>query len=465
MKILFAASECAPIAKVGGLADVVGSLPRVLKNLGLDVKIVIPKYEMAREEEWNLKMVACFDLAEEKIFIWQGFLPKSDVLIYLLENKKYLSQGEIYSSSADFKGFERFLFFSKAVLEFFKKIGWSPDILHCHDWETAIIPSLIKIGKLKTKTMLTIHNLSHQGNWNSKDIFDFLKLKGDEVKSFKMRDKNNNFNILQQGIVNVNLLTTVSPTYNKEILTKKYGERLEKDLRKNKNKLFGILNGIDTEIFNPETDKNLKANYSLKNIDKKIENKIDLQEISNFEKDPKIPLFGFIGRLTSQKGINLIIETLPQLLKSGYQFVVLGVGSSNYEQKLLELSQKYPQNVSVNIKFDPVLTQKIYAGCDIILIPSLFEPCGLIQMFGQRYGTIPVARRTGGLVDTIEDGKTGFLFKKYDSKSFLKAIKKCLKTFKTKRVWQKMIKRAMKKDFSWEKSAKEYLKLYQRLLK
>ena len=317
---------------------------------------------------------------------------------------------------------------------------------------------------LNLKSVLTVHNLSTQGKWNQKEILDFLNLRGNELPTLKLRDKNSDFNALQQGILNADLLNTVSPTYAKKILTKEYGEDLEESLIKRKKELFGILNGIDKKRFNPETDPNLKANYSLKNLEKKIENKIHLQEILNFKKSPETPLLAFIGRLDLQKGIDLIIEVIPELIKLGCQLRILGVGSPDYEKKLLELSQKYPKNISAQIKFDPVLAQKIYAGADIFLMPSKFEPCGLGQMIAMRYGTIPIARQTGGLVDTIDDGKTGFLFKEYQVEVFLKTIKKVLNLYQDKREWQKLMRAAMKKDFSWTLSAKKYLKLYKKLL-
>jgi len=465
MKILFVASECSPFAKVGGLADVVGSLPKYLLKLGVDVRIVIPKYEMIGEKKYNLKLISSFYLKREKIKIWQSFLPENNVILYLLENKKYLSSGEIYLPAEDFNSLKRFLFFSQAVLEIFPKINFFPEILHCHDWETGILPSLIKTKSQKIKTLLTIHNLPSQGEWEAKDIFNFLKLKGNELENLKVRDGSGDFNILQQGVLEADILTTVSPTYAKEILTKEYGEELEADLKKRKKALFGILNGIDTEIFNPATDPNLKTNYSQRDFGKKKINKFELQEILKLPKNPLIPLAGFISRLVEQKGLDLIEKIIPDLIKLNFQMVFLGKGEKKYEEMLLKFSKKYPENISANIKFDPSLAQKIYAGADIFLIPSLFEPCGLIQMLAMRYGSIPVARKTGGLSDTIEDGKTGFLFKNYLPSDFLKAVKRCLKIFREKRGWEKIVKRAMTKDFSWKKSAQEYLKLYKKLLK
>lgn len=466
MKILFTTSELTPIIKVGGLADVAASLTKALKKMGLDVRICLPKYSQIQTKNLKLHLIAKdIKVNKENVNLYLAKLRDFGVPLYLIENKNYFEDArdsEIYLDTFNFKGIQRFLFFSQAALKIFPYLNWKADVIHCNDWETAFIPVFLKLKEEKIKTILTLHNLSAQGKWNSKDIFDFLNLKGKELETLEIRDKDDDFNLLQQGIFNANFLTTVSPTYKKEILTKEYGEGLEKDLRKNKKKLFGILNGIDTEILNPETDIYLKTNYSLNNLERKTENKIELQEILNLPKDQKNPLMGFIGRLVPQKGIDLFEKIIPDLVKMNSQIIFLGVGEKKFEEMILNFAKKYPKNVSANIKFDSVLAQKIYGGCDIILIPSFFEPCGLIQMIAQRYGTIPIARKTGGLADTIEDGKTGFLFKQYNAEKFLKAIKRCLKLFQDKKSWQKLVKRAMSKDFSWEKSAKEYLRLYQK---
>jgi len=348
-------------------------------------------------------------------------------------------------------------------LEIFPALNWKPEIIHCHDWHTAIVPLLLntKYQILNTKTLLTIHNLANQGRWRTKEILDFLSLRGDEVDSFK--NKRKRLNILAQGIFNTDLLNTVSKTYSREILTKGYGAGLENVLLKRKKDLFGILNGIDLDQFNPETDPNLKVNYPPSNPDKKRKNKLDIQKILNLPQK-NLPLFGSISRLTFQKGIDLILEIIPDLINSDCQLVILGTGEKNFEEKLLKLARKYPQNISVQIKFDPVLAQKIYAGSDFFLMPSRFEPCGLGQLIAQRYGTIPIARKTGGLSDTIEDEKTGFLFKEYKSRAFWKAIGRALKIYVKKKDLKEMQKRAMKKDFSWRRSAQKYLNLYEKLL-
>ncbi|PIR02469.1 MAG: hypothetical protein CO144_01825 [Candidatus Nealsonbacteria bacterium CG_4_9_14_3_um_filter_35_11] len=471
IKILFTASECAPFAKVGGLADVVSSLPKALKELGLEIKIVIPGYEIIDFKKYRFKLVSIFKFKNEKVKIYKGNLNKTNISVYLLENDKYLSKGEIYpGNGAHYNLFliKRFLFFSQLILEFLSKIKFKPQIIHCHDWQTAILPVLTKLAakdeRKKIKTLLTIHNLPYQGEWSPGPIFKFLGLKGDELKTLKIRDESSDFNILEQGVLNADIVTTVSPTYTKEILTKIYGEELYKDLKKRKKDLYGILNGIDTELFNPETDQNLKANYLVNDFQKKVINKIDLQKTLKLPQDSKIPLFSFISRIVEQKGIDLITESIPDLVKLNCQIVILGQGEKKYENMLIRISKKFPKNISVNIRFDSVLARKIYAGADFILIPSRFEPCGLIQMIAQRYGTIPIARATGGIIDSVDNKVSGFLFQEFKKEVFLKKIKEALNFYFKKTRWGKMIKNAMEKDFSWQKSSREYLKLYQKLL-
>jgi len=323
---------------------------------------------------------------------------------------------------------------------------------------------LIKLSSLKTKTLFTIHNLANQGVWNAKEIFDFLGVNENLHPNLKKRDLRNNFNIIQQAILSSDLITTVSPTYAKEILTKEHGCSLESFLQKRKKDLFGIINGIDIIFFNSETDPKIKFNYSIKNLENKTKNKIELQKILGLPVNPQLPLFGLISRLTYQKGINLIIETIPQLVGMNCQLVVLGLGQKEYEEQLTEAGRKYPKNISSQIKFDASLAQKIYAGSDLFLMPSLFEPCGLGQMISMRYGTIPIVRAIGGLKDTV-NYKTGFIFEKYQAKKLLETIKKSLKIYQNKKDWRQMQINAMKQDFSWQKSAKEYLKLYKKIMK
>ena len=476
MKILFVASELTPLAKVGGLGDVVGSLPKELKKLGQDIRIAIPYYQPIKDSGFKTKLLfkgipIKLSPTGEKINLYQGEISSSKVIVYLLENKKFLSQGGIYFSKSAFCDtlgeIQRFLFFSQAVLEIFSYIDWQPDILHCHDWHTAVIPLLIKVRKEKIKTLLTIHNLANQGIWGAKEILSFLGLKENDWPTLKEQPigpYGKDINLLQQGILNADLINTVSPTYAQEILTKEFGKNLENFLRKRKNDLYGILNGIDREYFNPQTDKEIKIRSSWQNLERKKENKIDLQETVGLPLDKEMLLLSFIGRLTFQKGVDLIYSAIDEIMREKVQLVILGKGSQKYEKLVREMADKYPFSVSAQIKFDPKLARKIYAGSDLLLMPSRFEPCGLCQLIAFRYGTLPLVRSTGGLKDTVIEGETGFTFENYDPQDFLKSFKKAVRIFyQEKEKWKKMQIRAMKADFSWSKSAQKYLELYQKL--
>ena len=470
MKILFVVSECAPIVKVGGLGDVASSLPKALKELGVDVSIVLPFYKPIKVKKSILvKRNAGIKFLgkEEKFNIWKTYIFKKKIPVFLVEHKKYISSSGVYiesdaSSGGSVPEAERFLFFSLAALEVanFKKAS----ILHCHDWHVAIIPYLVKTQKLPFKTLLTIHNLAYQGRYPASLVNKIL---------------NTNFereiNCLELGILNADIINTVSPTYAKEILTKKFGFGLEKVLKKREKDLYGILNGLDEEVWNPEKDKFIIQNYSWKNLDKKIENKRYLLEKFFKKVDLKKPVISIISRLAMQKGIDLIEKIFPNLLKEDIYFIILGKGHKRYEDFFLKMEKKYPKTVKANILFDEKLAHQIYAGSDIFLMPSFFEPCGLGQQISMKYGTVVVARAVGGIKDTIKNSKVknqksklmvegdGFLFEKYDPKEFLKAIKKALKLYQNKEIWRKIQQNGMKKDFSWSKSAKEYLKLYKKL--
>jgi len=472
MKILFVASECTPIAKVGGLGDVIGALPKALTELGLDIRIVIPKYRIIDENKYHFERIASkIKVKEEFINIYQGFLPDSKVPVYLLENEKYFGENGVYLAKSafvdSFKEIQRFLFFSQAIPEIFKSLDWKPEIIHCQDWHTAILPVLVKLNPKSEisnlKSVLTIHNLANQGKWLASEVLSFLNLKGNEAESLKIIDEEGKISIFEQGILNADILNTVSQNYAQEIRTKEFGEGLEQDLIKRQNNLFGIINGIDYDRFNPETDPDISRNYSLKSLEKRTENKIDLQKTLKLPENQQLPLLGIINRLTSQKGVDLVIEIIPELIKLNCQLVVLGVGEDIYEKKLLEFSLKYPSNISCQIKFDPVLAQKIYAGSDVFLMPSKFEPCGLGQMIAMRYGSIPIVRKTGGLAETVKNQKTGFVFEDYKKDALLKSLKECLDAYSNRSKWVELMKRAMNQDFSWQKSANRYVELYKNL--
>ncbi len=483
LKNLMVSAEIAPFAKEGGLADVVGALPKALEKLNIDLKIFIPFYGFidrkkidARKIKSNIDLV----VDNKKIFfsLHQTVLPGSSVSVYLIRHKIFNTK-KIYSSaniklngqfSHKLIDTEKFIFFSKAVLRSAQEIDFQPDVIHCHDWHTAIIPSLLKSlsGDFfkNTKTIYTIHNLAHQGIAQP-SIVGFSKIDPD-LPIIKADLRNGDINFMVQGILGADIINTVSPTYAKEILTHYQGASLDKILWKKRGDLYGILNGIDTEFFNPATDKNIRQRYTIRTLSRKKINKLYLQKKLCLPQDKNTAVVGLVSRLVWQKGLELIdnkfIEAIYKL-PLPCQFIVLGTGQTQYEKHLKKLARKFPDKFSAQIMFDNKLAQQIYAGADIFLMPSRFEPCGLGQMIAMRYGTVPVVRATGGLADTV-DNKVGFKFKEFSSKAFYQTLEKALKIYyQQPKKWLLLQENGMKKDFSWDKSAKEYLKLYKKLIK
>ncbi|MFA5359909.1 MAG: glycogen/starch synthase [Patescibacteria group bacterium] len=445
LKILITASEVTPIAKVGGLGDVIGALPKALNKLNLDARIILPFYGMIDKNKYKIKLIKKnIKIGVESANLWQTNLPNSNTPVYLIENN-FFKDKTIYSNTlADGKkDIDKFAFFSQALLENIKAINFLPDIIHLNDWHVATVATLLKT-KYKNdqffkqiKTLYTIHNLANQGVTENK-------------------------NYMAEGILNSNIITTVSPTYAKEILTKEYGAGLEKLLQKRKNNLYGILNGIDIDFFNPTTDNLISQKYSLKNLDKKIDNKLALQKQLDLPVNKNLALIGLVTRFVGQKGIELITEKFSKL---NCQFVFLGTGEKKYEDALLNLGKKYPNNFKAIIKFDEKLAHLIYAGSDIFLVPSRFEPCGLTQMIAMRYGAVPIVRETGGLKDTVNN-QVGFTFKKFNPTDFYKILERALTIYyRQPKTWRQLQLNGMEQNFSWNKSAKEYLKLYKKLLK
>ncbi|MDD5071591.1 MAG: glycogen/starch synthase [Patescibacteria group bacterium] len=471
LKILMAASEMAPLAKVGGLADVVGSLPPALINLGCDVRVALPAYGSIDKKKIKAKKILTGVNIKSggknlKINVWRVKI--NGLTVYLLDCPKYFGGREIYKGGKKFyngdKDSERFLFFSLAVLQALPELKFQPDIIHTHDFHTALIPNLIKASKdpffKNIKTLYTIHNLNHQGK-SEIGILSTGNLKKDSSKFLSRDAQDGDINFMVQGIVSSDLANTVSPTYAKEIATSIYGAGIEKVIRQNQNKISGILNGIDVNFFDPAKDKYIKENYTYKTLDKKTGNKLALQKQLGLKQDKNIPLAGLISRLAWQKGLELFAEEAAKL---PCQFVFLGTGEKKYEDQLKKLAKIYPNKISAQITFDIRLAQLIYAASDIFLMPSRFEPCGLGQMIAMRYGAVPIVRATGGLADTV-DKKVGFSFFNFSSQAFAKTLEETLNIYyKKPRKWKKMQKRGMKKDFSWNKSAKEYLKLYKKLV-
>jgi starch synthase len=471
IKVLIASSEVAPLAKTGGLADVSGALPKALVNIGIDARVIMPRYKNITNWERTLMDFPVYveQLPDTAIIrettIW------NKVKVYLVDGYRYFERDSLYGQVDDA---QRFAFFAQAVIGFLKRSDWIPDIVHCNDWQTGLIPALLRVREKndpvlsKIKTMYTIHNLQYQGNFPK----EVLKYTGLPESVYRMEEMEfyGQLSYMKGGIVYSDAVSTVSPNYSKEIQTKEYGYGMEGLLRYISHKLTGILNGIDYDFFNPEKDQYLYKNYSVHTvIDGKKQNKVELQKELELPVNPEIPLLTYIGRLSEQKGIDLIADVLPKLLDMDVQIVILGTGDKYYEE-IIATFYKLSNKIVCVLRFDEALAHKLYAGADILLVPSKFEPCGLIQMIAMRYGCIPVVRRTGGLADTVYDVDAqpeqgnGFVFEQYAGDEFMKAILRALEKYNG-RYWRELVIKDMQLDFSWERAANEYVKLYKKLLR
>ena len=471
MKILFAASESDPFIKTGGLGDVIGALPVALKNLSNDVRVVIPKYRDIKDEiKTKLKYIDSFRVNVGWRNQYCGIFEYDyeGVKFYLLDNEYYFKRSGLYGYYDDG---EKFAFFSRAVLEFLKHIEWTPDIVHCNDWQTAMIPVLHKLEYIKDekfkniKTVLSIHNLFFKGMFSPEILPELFGYDYEPFNNGSL-EHNGAVSFLKGGINYSDKVLTVSKSYSDEIKTPEYGEGLDGLLRYREYSLEGIVNGIDYKEYNPETDKYINSNYSLDTIENKHINKELLQKELNLSVNKEIPMIGLVSRLTHQKGCDLIVKILDRLLEEDVQVVILGTGDYIYEESFKSFTNKFKDKISVNIRFSNDLAHKIYAASDMFLMPSLFEPCGLGQLIALRYGCIPIVRETGGLKDTIipyneyDESGNGFSFKNYSSDELLMITRYALSIFKDKNRWNKIIKSAMESDSSWEKSAMEYMRVY-----
>lgn len=483
MKVLFASFECAPFAKVGGLADVVGSLPVFLKKEKVDVKIVLPLHKIIDTKKFKIKntnLKVLIPIMDEYIEgrIWEGKL-NNTVDVFFLENERFFARDEIYGTSyGDYPDNHfRFIFFSRAVLETAKAVDFKPDIIHCHDMQTGLIPAYLKtLYRIdafyqNTKTVFTIHNIAYQGLYGPEvhyiagfAPYDFVPDK------FEYYGK---INFLKAGIVFADFVTTVSPTYAKMISSlHSEGRGLEGVLAKraSEGKLLGILNGIDYKEWHPLTDKNIKANYDLETIENKKICKEDLQLTCGFEVK-EVPLYGMVSRIDPLKGFDIVSKALAKFFDLyDVQVVILGKGYKNLQDELSKLASRYPNKLKVFFEFNNSLAHKIYAGCDFFLMPSNSEPCGLGQLISMTYGTIPIVFKTGGLADTVKNfnlknlSGNGLVFDIYSEEAFLEKLKESYEIFKNKNIMKVLISNCMKEDFSWESSSKKYIELYSQLL-
>lgn len=485
IKVLIVAAELNPLAKVGGLADVIGALPKALAKLGIDVRIVIPKYGIINEQKYPLKKVVGdiavpFKKGTEKITIFETPLPGSQVPVYLIDNYTYLGQNSIYfekdtTPAGPTKEAERFTFFARASLSIFEPLGWYPDLIHCHDWHVSLVPALVKIlartdPKLQhVKTLLTIHNLEYQGRYQAATIFHALGLDEQSYPTLTQQHSGDLIS-LEQAILTSDFINTVSQTYAKEMLTPEFGAGLEQPLLKRKKELVGILNGIDVDHFDPATDPAIMAHYTAKNPAGKRTCKENLQKSCQLPIDANIPIIGIVSRLAEQKGLGLITQIAEKLFHENIQLVLLGTGSPDIEQQMRTIEGHFPKKVHTKIGFDAAFAQQIYAGADLFLMPSKFEPCGLGQMIAMRYGTVPIVRATGGLKDTVQDynqvtnSGDGFVFEKYLPEELLEAIQRALTLYQDKEKWYNMVRHIMEQDFSWDHSARRYFNLYKKIL-
>ncbi|MBT4835969.1 MAG: glycogen synthase GlgA [Methylococcales bacterium] len=480
MKILFATSEVHPLIKTGGLADVSGSLPIALKTLGHDIRILLPAYSSVLEKITHKKIICRIKLAgyPEEINILEYTLPNTTLIVYLVDAPTYFNRpGKPYTTPDGYDWIDnadRFTLFSKIAATIAlnqTQIEWQPDIVHANDWQTGLIPALLATEESRPGTLFTIHNLAYQGLY-SYDTFKHLNLP-QHLWSMHSMEFHGQLSFIKGGLTLADKITTVSPTYAREIKTSEYGYGLQKLLRQRSVDLTGIINGVDYSIWNPEDDPHIKHNYSHDNLENKVLNKRAIQQHFNLP-ETDVPMLSFIGRLVDQKGVNLILHALPKLLESPVQIVLLGSGDLYYEEELNKIKQQAPDKLALLIGYDEELAHLIQAGSDMLLMPSKYEPCGLNQLYSLKYGTIPIVRRTGGLVDTVIDTSprsikhntaTGFIFDESDHRSLTAIILKANHYYTDKKdVWNQLIINAMKQDYSWEISAIEYVDLYEQAL-
>ena len=474
-KILMATSEAAPFAKSGGLGDVLGALPQALAKQGNDVRVMLPKYGCIPQEYLEQMKFLFFiyvPLGWRRKYCGVFELVRDGVTWYFIDNEYYFGEPYLYK----WDDLERFAFFDKAVLEVLPQLQFRPDVIHCHDWQTGMIPVVLEAYYKRDgffrdiRTMFTIHNLRYQGIYSIDAVAEFFSLDN----SFFTDDKlefHGCANLLKGGIVYAQYVTTVSPTYAREIQTPLGGEKLDGLLHARDQSLFGILNGIDYKEYNPKTDPCLFANYDRKTApDGKKKNKTALQQQLGLPVDGEKAMIGIVSRLVDQKGLDLIAGGMEELLGMDIQLVVLGTGAESYENMLRHNAWCNPEKVSANITFSNELAHKIYAAADLFLMPSLFEPCGLSQLISMAYGTIPIVRETGGLSDTVRPYNeftgegNGFSFRPYEVHDMMYTIRRALGFFADKPVWNKLIDTAMQENFSWDTAAGQYDALYERLM-
>jgi starch synthase len=475
LRILFVAAEGTPYVKTGGMADVIGALPRALSRMGHDVRVALPRYKAVDVERWGLRLAqaqVAVPMSHRRELVDVYETKQDGVRVYFIEAPDYFNRERLSNYPDDG---ERFILFSRAVMEFIRTGEWAPDIIHCHDWHTGVAPNWLKTiyrdDELlkRAASVYTIHNLAYQGIFG----YRILEVAGIAEEGFlytEGADQSAMVDLMGRGIAFADVVSTVSPRYAAEILTEEYGERLDPLLRTRKDRLYGILNGIDTEEFNPATDTAITSNFDAFSLDQRPANKADLQRQFGLPVEERTPLVAIISRLNDQKGYDLLDLTLLPLLEQGAQLVVQGTGDLHYHQMVQKLAVRYPRQVAFQFTFSNEVSQRIYAGADLLLMPSHVEPCGSTQMLAMRYGCIPVVHRTGGLADTVQEfdpeagSGNGFSFTAYDPFQLFAAVTRALEVYRFRDAWRDLMQRAMLADNSWDAAAEQYVALYRRAI-
>ncbi|MBN1105141.1 MAG: glycogen synthase GlgA [Deltaproteobacteria bacterium] len=481
LKVWFLSPEVAPFAKTGGLADVAGSLPGALKKIGVETSVGLPFYRVAKEGDFTVTQVLSgleVPMGDDALScrVW-GAETEEGIPVYFFDREDLFDRPNLYGTSDGdyYDNLERFSFLCRAALCFAQKAGLRMDVIHCHDWQTGLVPLYLRTVYRDdpffsgTASLFTIHNIGYQG------LFPPGKLRISGIPSSEYQPEGVEYwgqiSLLKAGIVYSDAVTTVSPRYSVEIQSREFGLGMEGILSKRAHVLHGILNGADYSLWDPSTDRHLVYAYSPGDMEGKARGKLDLLRETGLDQGLLTqPLFGVISRLSAQKGCDLILEVAPEAVKEGAGLLILGAGEEVYEKALGGLQEEYPGRIAVKLGFDEALAHRIMAGADMLLIPSLYEPCGLTQMYALRYGTVPLVRATGGLEDTVTpfDPATGqgngFKFTSYDARDFLQAIRQAVRTFHDAPLWRRLVSNGMKADFSWNRSAQRYVEIYRSLL-
>jgi starch synthase len=475
VKVLFGVSECVPFVKSGGLADVAGSLPKELKRLGTDVRVMMPKYgtiPQAIREKMTKKHELIVSVGWREQYCGIEEYVHDGITYYFIDNEYYFKRDSLYGY---FDDGERFAFFNRAVLEAVRMLDYYPDVIHCHDWHTGMIPFLLKTEYQKKngygfmRTVFTIHNLGFQGIMPKEALKDLFNL-NDSYFNTDQLEFFGNINFMKAALIASDRITTVSPTYMDEIQTEYYGEKLDGLLRSRVSDLEGILNGIDDEFYNPEKDSFLVKTYDANRRNHKLVNKKAIQKRFGLTQASQIPLMVMVTRLTKQKGLDLVKHVFNEIMAEPIQFLILGTGDDEFENFFRDMERQYPDRFKAYIGFDEGLAHQIYAGADLFLMPSKFEPCGLGQMIAMRYGAIPIVRETGGLNDTVfaydefSGEGNGFSFKNFNAHDMLYTIKRAIHFYENDRVWNNLVKHTMSIDNSWAQSAFKYNQSYAQLI-